>query len=138
MMHRSKLRLKSRGSIGGAVPGGEDQAVLDPSVPGPGLVGFDLTKHEPAADPLELLFDVQLGGVEVHVIPGQAEDFAFAQAENKGSILPHLMESHFVSLPHGGARRAPVRDARVASRREPAGHPGLEDHGRGLAPGPGS
>jgi hypothetical protein len=42
-----------------------------------------LTKHEPAADPLELLFDVQLGGVEVHVIPGQAEDFAFAQAENK-------------------------------------------------------
>ena len=91
------------------MPGGEDQAVLDPSVPGPGLVGvllllphcqssdaqnrqwegrfgrvgFDLTKHEPAADPLELLFDVQLGGVEVHVIPGQAEDFAFAQAENE-------------------------------------------------------
>jgi hypothetical protein len=26
---------------------------------------------------------VQLGGVEVHVIPGQAEDFAFAQAEDE-------------------------------------------------------
>ena len=33
-MQRSKLRLKFRGSIGGAVPGGEHQAGIDPGPAG--------------------------------------------------------------------------------------------------------
>jgi len=35
------------------------------------------------ADTLELLADVQLGGVEVDLVPGQAEDFTSAQAEDE-------------------------------------------------------
>lgn len=34
-------------------------------------------------DALELFADVQFGGIEVNLIPGQAENFALAQAEDE-------------------------------------------------------
>jgi hypothetical protein len=35
------------------------------------------------ADPLDLLTDVELGGVEVDQFPGEPEDFALAQAQDQ-------------------------------------------------------
>jgi hypothetical protein len=34
-------------------------------------------------DTLNLLADVQLGGVEIGLVPGKAEDFSLAQAEDE-------------------------------------------------------
>ena len=43
-------------------------------------LGLDLAAEELAADPLELLTDVQLCGVQVDELPGESEYLAFAQA----------------------------------------------------------
>jgi hypothetical protein len=50
---------------------------------GLGGLGLDLTPDEPAPDALELFPHVQLGCVEVDLIPGQAKYFAPAQAEDQ-------------------------------------------------------
>ena len=92
-----------------AVSGGEDQASVYPAVSRTvtisvlllladlkrshaqirqrqrclGCLGLDLTADELAPDPLELFCHVQLGVIEVDLIPGQAEDFSSAQAEDE-------------------------------------------------------
>jgi hypothetical protein len=48
-----------------------------------GCLGLDLAAEQLAADPLDLLADVQLGRIEVGQIPGQSEDFALAQAQGQ-------------------------------------------------------
>jgi hypothetical protein len=48
-----------------------------------GCFGLDLAANELASDSLELLADVQLGVIEVDLIPGQAEDFTPTQAEDE-------------------------------------------------------
>ena len=94
---------------GRAVPGGEDQASINPAISrtvtvgvllllsdlqcghaqirqrqrGLGSLGLDLAADELVPDALELLSHVQLGCVEVDLIPGQAEYFAPAQAEDE-------------------------------------------------------
>ena len=91
------------------MPGGEDQAGIGPAisrtVPGCvlllaadlqsgyaqvrkgkgclGCLGLDLAVYELAANTLELLAHVQLGGVEVDLVPGETEDFTLAQAEDE-------------------------------------------------------
>ena len=93
----------------GAVPGGEDQAGIDPGVPGLLAVGVLLlpaelergdaqvrkgkrgfkpfglggTAQELAADTLQLLTDVQFGVVEADQLPGEAEELALAQAQDQ-------------------------------------------------------
>jgi len=84
------------------VPGGEDKPRFDPGRASAGTVGIllspadlergdaqtgqgqgcfrclglDLTTKELASDPLELLADVQLGGVQVDELPGEPEYLA--------------------------------------------------------------
>ena len=91
------------------MPGGEDQAGVDPGVPrlfpvgvllllaelerrdaqvgegqrGLGRFGLGLAAEELAADTLDLLADVELGAVEVDQLPGEAQEFALAQAEDQ-------------------------------------------------------
>ena len=93
----------------GAVPGGEHQPGIDPAVSGTIIVGIllfpadvksshtqvrkrkgrlrglclDLAADELASHALELLADIQLGGIQVDLIPGKAKDFSPAQAEDE-------------------------------------------------------
>ena len=46
-------------------------------------LGLDLAANELVTDTLKLLPHVQLGVIEVDLIPGQAEDFTPAQAEDE-------------------------------------------------------
>ena len=48
-----------------------------------GRLGLDLTADELVTDALELFSDVQLGVIEVDLIPSQAEYFSPAQAEDE-------------------------------------------------------
>jgi len=92
-----------------AVPGGEDQAVVNPAISRTlavrillfhanlerrhaqlgqwqwclGCLGLDLAAEKLAADPLELLTDVQLCGVQVDELPGESEYLAFALAQDQ-------------------------------------------------------
>ena len=106
VMHRSKLRLKVARLDRRAVPGGEDQAGVDPAISRTvtvsvlllladlergdaqvrqrqrclGCLSLDLAADELVPDALELLADVQLWLVTVHVnlVPSQAEGLALA------------------------------------------------------------
>jgi hypothetical protein len=92
-----------------AVPGGEDQAGIDPAITSAATIGvlllpaglecrqaqvgqrqrcfrglgLNLAADELVTHALELFPDVQLGVIEVNLIPGQAEDFTPPQAEDK-------------------------------------------------------
>src|ERR1700750_2934516 len=46
-------------------------------------LGLDLAAQELVADPLDVLDDVELGGVEVYQFPGKPEDFTLAQAQDQ-------------------------------------------------------
>src|ERR1700761_2588972 len=108
MMHRSKLRLKLRGSIG--VPYRVVKTRPVSIQPSParsrsasrcflrilsaatqirqrqrclGCLGLDLAADELVPDSLELFCHVQLGLVQVDLFPGQAENFASSQAEDE-------------------------------------------------------
>ena len=93
----------------GTIVGGEHRASFDPAIPGTlqvgvllllaelqdgdaqidgrqrclGGLGLDLAAMQLVADSLDLLSDIEIGGVEVDQIPGQAEDFALAQAHDE-------------------------------------------------------
>ena len=108
-MQRLKLRLKLRGSIGVPWRVVNTGPVFDPAIPGTlqvgvllllaefqdgdaqiderqgclGGLGLDLAAMQLVADSLDLLSDIEIGGVEVDQIPGQAEDFALAQAHDE-------------------------------------------------------
>jgi hypothetical protein len=48
-----------------------------------GGLGLDLAAMQLVTDPLDLLTDIKVGGVEVDQIPGQTEDFTPAQPHNE-------------------------------------------------------
>ena len=47
-----------------------------------GCLGLGLAAQQLSADALKLLADVELGAVEVDELPGEAEQFPFAQPED--------------------------------------------------------
>jgi hypothetical protein len=49
---------------------------------GLGSFGLGLAAQELAANPLDLLTDIQLGGIEIDQLPGQPEQLPFAQPED--------------------------------------------------------
>jgi len=70
-------------------------------------LGLDLAAEKLAADPLELLTDVQLCGVQVDELPGESEYLAFAQAQDqdqdKGGVqglarMPGRLQEPFLPL----------------------------------------
>ena len=94
------------------MPGSGHQTCIHPSASGPGAVGFllvvaelerghaqfrqrkrrlrrlglDLATEQLVADPLDLLSDVQFGGVEVDQFPGETEYLALAQAQDQSRM----------------------------------------------------
>ena len=108
-MQRSKLPIEVTRLNRGSVPGGEDQAGVNPAISRAIAIsvlllltdlershtqirqrerrfrglGLNLPANELVTDTLKLLPHVQLGSVKVDSVPGQAEDFTPAQAEDE-------------------------------------------------------
>jgi hypothetical protein len=61
-------------------------------------LGLGGTAQELAADALELLADIQLGGVEADHFPGKAEQLTLAQAQNQeqdvSGVKPVTRDTH--------------------------------------------